>query len=418
MKKQSLSERADMYPVKIYGEMVEEVPKTLLDKTVSLGYFGSSCFNRLIEARRTQMDIVHSEGNTIAIENDNYFITSAKSKTNTPATYKVLPYADHIQQGLDKSVKFRLDNKPYNYPGQGATRLWADLVKADNKHSILDWQGDVLPTALQRGQDSELKDMRNRYLGDYGLYKVRTLPFDAFSEWNADVETAAYFCRKGYTGNVTVKTDISTYEYDFRSKGVIVTPDTLDEVDFIFNCLDQDSYDFKNVKHSLDGKDFKKFKKDPKIFSETKTASHKHPIIVGLKANENILGYTSEIIDPNYNKDRIAIPYQVGGYDGGKREIGVVKKVEAGFQLGTSYLVDSSINTDIDIHAEYLKSLLALYLLYTWRTSKTNDNPQLRVIPKLHDTSVETDDDILELFNAKDLKDEIINGLGRKTTKK
>jgi hypothetical protein len=131
-----------------------------------------------------------------------------------------------------------------------------------------------------------------------------------------------------------------------------------------------------------------------------------------------VLGYTSEIIDPNYNKDRIAIPYQVGGYDGGKREIGVVKKVEAGLQLGTSYLVDDSITSDIDSHASYLKSLLPLYLLYTWRTSKTNDNPQLRIIPKLTDTSVETDDDILTLFGAIDLKQEIIDGLGRKTKKK
>jgi hypothetical protein len=417
MKNQSLNNRADMFPVNIYKEIVAEVPKTLLEEKVSLGYFGSSCLLRLIEARRKQMDIVHSKKNTLAIENDNYFITSVKSKTNTPATYKVVPYEKHIQQGLDKSVKFRLDNKPYNYPGQGATRLWADLVKADNKHGILDWQGDVLPTALQRGQDSELKDMRNRYFKDYGLYKVRALPFDAFSEWNADVETAAYFCQKGYTGNITVKTDISVYDYDFKSRGVIVTPDTLDEVDFIFNCLDQDSYNFKNVKHSLEGKDFKKFKKDPKIFSETKTATHKYPIVIGLKANENILGYTSTIIDPGYNTDRIAIPYQVGGYDGGKREIGVVKKVEAGIQLG-SYLVDSSINKDIDKHSAYLKSLLPLYLLYTWRTSKTNDNPQLKVIPKLYDTSVETDDDILELFNATGLKEEIVNGLERKITKK
>lgn len=136
-----------------------------------------------------------------------------------------------------------------------------------------------------------------------------------------------------------------------------------------------------------------------------------------MKANENIIGYTSTIIDSNYDKDRIAIPYQVGGYDSGKRQIGVVKKVEAGLQIG-NYYTDSSLTKDIDVHAEYLKSLLSLYLLYTWRTGKTNDNPQLRVIPKLHDTSVETDDDILELFGATDLKEEIINGLGRKIKKK
>ena len=397
MKKQSLSDRADMFPVKIYGEQVAEIPN--LEDKGSLSYFGSSCYLRLTEARRKQIDIKHSKENTLAFENDNYFITNCKSKTDALTTYKVVPYEEHIEKGLDKDVKWAVRNVPYNYPGQGATRLWADIVKADNKNGILDYQSDVLPTALQRGQDSELKDMRNRYFNDYGLYKVRALPFDAFSEWNADVETAAYFCRKGYTGNITVKTDTSTYDYDFRSKGIIVTPDTFDEVDFIFDCLFRDSYNFKNVKHFLEGKNFKKFKKDSKIFNETKTSTHKHPIIIGLKANENILGYTSEIIDPSYDTDRIAIPYQVGGYDGGKREIGVVKKVEAGIQLGTSYLVDSSINKDIDKHSEYLKSLLPLYLLYTWRTSKTNDNPQLRVIPKLHDTSVETDDDILELFN-------------------
>lgn len=364
------------------------------------------------------MNVLHSEANTIAFENDKYFISKAKDDTTAKAKFEVRSYEEHIKQGLDKDVKWAVRNVPYNYPGPGATRLWADIVKADNKNGVLDYQSDVLPTALQRGQDSELKDMRNRYFNDYGIYKVRALPFDAFSEWNADVETAAYFCRKGYDGDITVKTDVSTYQYDFRSKGVIATPDTLNEVDFLFKCLEQDSYNFKNVKHSLEGKDFKKFKNNPKIFSETKTTTHKHPIIIGLKSNEDILGYTSEIIDLNYDKDRIAIPYQVGGYDGGKREIGVVKKVNAGIQLGTSYLVDDSITLDIGVHVNYLKSLLSLYLLYTWRTSKTNDNPQLKIIPKLFDTTVETDDDILEIFDAIDLKQEILNGLGRKIKKK
>jgi hypothetical protein len=416
MKSQSLSDRADMFPVKIYGEQIAEIPN--LQEKGSLSYFGSSCHLRLLEGRRKNLNIAHSDSNTLAIENDNYFITSCKTKTSVPADFVVKPYQEHIKQGLDKSVKWAVRNVPYNYPGQGATRLWADIIKADNKNVILDYQADILPTALQRGQDAELRDMRNRYFKDYGLYKVRALPFNAFSEWNADVETASYFCRKGYTGDITVKTDISTYSYDFRSKGLIVTPDTKDEVDFLFYCLNQDSYNFKNVKHFLDGKKFKKFKTDSKIFSATKTSTFKYPIIVELKSGENVLGYTSTIIDPGYDKDRIAIPYQVGGYDGGKREIGVVKKIDAGIQLGASYLIDDSITSNFDEHAKYLKSLLPLYLLYTWRTSKTNDNPQLQIIPKLTDVNVQTDDDILSLFGATNLKQEILDGLERKIKKK
>ena len=78
MKKQSLSDRADMFPVKIYGEQVAEIPN--IEDKGSLSYFGSSCYLRLTEARRKQMDIKHSEENTLAFENDNYFITNCKSR--------------------------------------------------------------------------------------------------------------------------------------------------------------------------------------------------------------------------------------------------------------------------------------------------------------------------------------------------
>lgn len=417
-KTQSLSMRQKMFPVEQYGEMVREIPVELIGERGGFPFFGSPVGPMLLKKRRTQLGLTHSKDNTLIFENDTYFINGYKKDApDVEADIKKITYEEYIKDGNTSSMKFRIDNKPYNWPGQGASRLWAELVKADNKHGILDWQGDILPTALQRGQDAELREMRDLYFNDYGLYKIRTVPFDAFSEWGADVETAMYFCRKGYDGDISIKTDISEYKFDFKSLKFIVTPDTLVELEFILNCLKQDSYKFKSNKHYLDGKEIKGFKNNEKLFSMEKSSTFKYPIVTQLKTTENVVGYTSKIIDLNYDKPRLVIPYQVGGYDGGKREIGVVKKIEAGLQIG-SYLVEENINTNLDLHSRYLSSKYPKYLQYVWRTSKTNDFPQLKVIPKLTDFNVQTDEDILEFLGGKDIKKEIENAYRRKTQKK
>jgi len=416
MKTQSLSARADMFPVKIYGEQVAEIPN--IEDKGSLSYFGSSCYLRLTKLRRDQMGIEHSKVNTLAFENDNYFVNASEDDTNAPATYKVVPYEEHIEKGLDKDVKWAVRNVPFNYPGQGATKLWPDIIKADNKNSILDYQSDVLPIALMRGNDSDLKDMRHRFLHDYGLYKVRPYPFKTFLEWNAKVPTAGYFCIKDFDDDITVKTDISDYQYDFRSKGIIVTPDTKDEVDFIFSCLDKESYIWNSVSLTESVINTKSMKiKNDKLFSFTKTSVFKHPMVIKLNKNGTyLLGYTSEILDTeSINYDKIVTPYQCSGYASGRNDLGNVTFVPAGIQLMSSYRW-TPINKDEEkYHINYLQSLPVNYLLENWRTSQTNDAPQLKIIPKLTE-QVTNVKDILIMLGGQDLEKEIINGYNRKIT--
>lgn len=424
MKTQSLNDRARMHPVNIYGEMVKEVPINLLEQPGSFNYFGSSTHMLLTQKRRKLNNMKHDSSNTIAVENDQYFVNDAKADMyDADVDLSVRGYQEHIEKGNNSNVKWRLNNYPYNWPGQGASRLWAELVRADNMHGVLDFQGDILPTSLMRGQDSELKEMRNLYLNDYGLYKVIPYSWNSFKEWGADVETAGYFCKKGYNGNITVKTNISEYDYDFRSLGFIMTPDTLPELMWGLSCLgSKQKYKFKGNALSLNGKNLgsmRKVMKNKTIYSDEKTKSHKYPILKELRLDGNHkYGYTSEIIDSTHDRNRLICPYLVGAYNTeGRREIGAVFNAEAGVQVG-SYLIEQNLTDNLLAHSKYLTSLPVKSLLYMWRTSKTNDNSQLRIIPKLTDFTVETDADILEFLGGTDIKQEIENGYARKIGQK
>jgi hypothetical protein len=419
----SFADRANMDNYDVYKRMVEEIPVNYLSQKGSMGYFGSPALPLLVQSRRKYLNVSHSKKNTIMTENDQFYIEYGNMiapEAFNKMDITVLPYNEHISKGLDKTVKWSVSNKPYNYPGKGAARLWADLVKADNLNAVLDWQANLLPVSLQRGQDSELIEMRLAFFNQYGLYKVKTLPFNAFKEYDADVDTSIYACKKGYNGLITVETDISTYDYDFRKRGLIITPDTAKEVDFIFKCLDKDSYNFKSAKLIRDGKKIERLSKEKNLISKTKTKEYKYPIVTKLGKESLELSYTNQIIDETINFDKLAIPYQTSGYDNGNREIGVARLVPKGIQLGGSYRYEESLRdvVEIEAHARYLKSLPVDYLLYNWRTSPTNDAPQLNVIPKLTNLSAKTTEDYIKDMGGTTLKQEIINGYARKTKKK
>lgn len=410
-----------MWPVETYIEQINEIPRDIINKKGSLTYFGSPCHLVLLSNRRQSLGIKNDKNNTIAIENDQYFVNFSKLITdNSPAKYDVVDYNNYIKIGAEIGVKFAIRNLPYNFSGAGKSKLWPDLVKADNIHGVLDFQSDILPISLQRGMDSSLIEMRNLYFDYYGLYKIKTLPFDIFSSWNADVATAIYFCKKEYSGNIEISTDISTYNYNFRNKGIIITPDTLPEVEFMFGCLENENkYKFKGQPHIKD-KFYDARKRtilDPKKFSLTKTMTHKYPIVIRLTKEGYELGYTSEIFY-ECDHDRLVIPYQTSGYDNGNCEIGVVDFVPAGIQINGSYYFYNMEEKLGRATIKYLQSWPVKYLLYNWRTSATNDAPQLNIIPRLDDYNAKTIKDYLEMMGGLDIKKELLNGYKRKITKK
>ena len=415
-KTQSLSDRTRFYPVKIATEMASEIPVNVIKDTGLFGYYGSSCFMDAVNSRRTKLNISSDEKNTVAIENDKYFENMMKMTSPTSAKFYQIDYKDYIsgKTMIKETPKFRLDNKPYNYEGQGNARMWDDIVKRDNSSGVLDWQGDILPNSLLRSND--LSEMRETYFNDYGLYKVRPLSFDTFTEYGAKVATCIYYCKKGYTGPITVQTDVSTYEYDFKKLGFIVTPDTKKEVDFILNCLNMEGYIWKGVK--LKERFFNSKSKEilnSKLFSLTKDNTYKYPVVIKLnKDGTHELGYTSEIVDSESIKhDKIVTPYQCSSYASGGSDLGNVVFIPKGVQLSGSYRWTEVIGNG-DAEISYLQSRPIKYLLQEWRTSQTNDGPQLQIIPKLTDHNVQTEDDILTFLGGMDIKQEIINGYTRK----
>lgn len=415
-KSQSLSDRARMTPYKLYNDLISEVPEKLLKEKVSLTYFGSSCAGTILEHKRKQMNVKNDESNTVAIENDKYFENYWKLTSDTKVKFMTTSYQDHIDNGNTEEPRWAFRNVPYNdESSSNGTPIWQRLVEADNKNSILDYQVDILPTSLMRG--SSTQSIRERYFNDFGLCQIRTIPFDAFKDWGADVETAAYFCQKGYNDIITVKTDIETYSHNFRDEGFIVTPDTKVELDFVLNCVKRENYKFTAPK--LIGADGKKISyniKNSDLFSKEKSSTFKYPILCEMKKDKNVLGYTSIIVDQDYNKDRLVIPNYTGGWDGGKRELGVVKHIEPGIQLpANSYKYIVCTPEQAEHHARYLTSTYVQYLQYVWKVQRTNDAPQLRSIPLLEDFTLENDDDILEYLNGVDIKQEILDGFARKT---
>ena len=420
---QSLASRANMDAYDVYKKMVEEVPKDILSQPGCVGFFGSSALPSLVKHRRKYNKIPSTKKNTLITENDGYFFNYARQvapEIINSAETQILTYEEHKTNGMNKKIKWAISNKPYCLPGQAAVKLWPDLVKGDNLNRTLDWQCNLLPVSLQRGMDDVLIEMRNLFFKQYGLYMIKTLPFDAFKEYGADVDTSIYLCKIEYDGTIRIVTDISSYDYDFRKRGIIVTPDTVDEVDFIFSCLDAPGYNFRGVSHQIDGKKAKKIKNIPGLISKTKSRKHKYPMVERLGKDSLDLVYTSEIIDESIHHDKLAIPYQTSGYDNGFRELGVARLVPAGIQLGGSYRYESNLRDadEINAHAKYLKSLPVDYLLYNWRTTATNDAPQLNVIPKLKDTAAESTEDYIKDMGGSKLKKEIIDGYKRKTRKK
>lgn len=400
MARQSLTSRAQMAAVVPYKAMVAEIPENLLDQACSIAYFGSGALPAILDSRRQHLGIETTPDNLLVYESNDVYNTYASSLYSvfTKAYVGVKDYSEVFD--FDFKPKFAIRNVPYQTPGQGKGNLYHKLLEQELEHDY-EWTADILPNSWQRSNAGDLKQVRDMMLNKMGLYKIIVLPFDAFGEWGVKTDTAIYFCKKGYTGEITVQylDDPSiNYSHNFRAEPFIVTPRSKTALEFLLrNGKQDDKYEIKNI----DGKVWKTVE-----LRNKPEEGYVYPVISRLKKTESAckLQYSNFLFDKDYDKHRVAVAYLATGWDQGKKHFGNVVYIAPGKQLGMSYkYITFDSKEEAERARDYLDSDLVKWINHYWRTSRTCDPPQWRGIPK-----IDTKEDVFTQLEIQELETEIL----------
>jgi hypothetical protein len=399
----SLTSRAKFAAVNVYREMVKEIPFRLLDKPCVIPFYGCGALPAVLDSRRIFNNINTNKNNLFVYESNevyNKYAQGVYTLTFTKALNGVFDYREDINMKTFEP-KFSIRNLPYQEPGQGRANLYPTLLEKQLNHDY-EWTADILPTAWLRGEGGDLKKVRKMFLDKMGLYKITILPFDAFSEFGANLETAIYYCKKGYNGPIEVNYYGSdeSYEFNYRLEEYIIAPPTKKEAIQIYNFV-------KNYNHytitQVNSKVFNKVKKE---LTANATKEKLYPVITKLKKKvENCdIKYTNYIFDKDSNKHRVVTSYLAAGWGKGDKHYGNIVYVPPGYQLTNTYKYIICDTEEEAIALErFLKSKLVHYLAHYWRTSRTADGPQWKCIPVLDRFDLITDNEIIDHF-VKDLE--------------
>lgn len=411
MSNASLTSRAKFHAIDTYKLMVDEIPKHLLSQPGTSPYYGSVTLPASVYKRRKDLSIETTKDNFLMYEsNDAYnkYADCLIPELTRNTIMNTVPYADHPDVDLSSfAPKFSIRNLPYQKPGQGRANLYPTLIKNELGHNY-EFTGDILPTAWLRSDSGDLKATRKMFVNNMGLYKIVVLPFSTFKEFGASLETAIYFCKKDYTGHITIEhfNEKNAYQYDFRKTDVIVTPRTKEEVDFIFDCVNKKKhYTILGV-----GSIFKSVKGSLRTVSDNEYA---YPVIDKLKKTliNCKLKFTNQFFDADIGEHRVVTSYLSAGWGKGDKHVGNLVYIPPGYQLsGTYKYIVVKDKKEAEAVAFYLNSKFARYLMHYWRTSRTCDQPQWNSIPVLDKFDLDTEEKIVEHFvKDKSLQQKILN---------
>lgn len=415
----SLTSRAKFAAVDVYKEMVKEIPQDLLGEPCVIPFYGCGALPAVLDSRRMFNNIETNKTNLFVYESNevyNKYAQGVYMLTFMKVLKGVFGYTDDVDMSTF-NPKFSIRNLPYQEAGQGRANLYPSLLEKQLQHDY-EWTADILPTAWLRGEGGELKRVRKMFLDEMGLYKITILPFDTFSDFGANLETAIYYCKKGYDGPIEVNYYGSeeSYKYDYRSQEQIVAPPTKEEADLVYNFVkNYDHYKTTQVKTNV----FKEVKDD---LSAKKTADKTLPVITELKKTIEtcVTKYADYVFDEDSDKHRVVTSYLAAGWNRGDKHYGNIVYVPPGYQLTSTYkyIVCSSKEEALALE-NFLKSKLVRYLAHYWRTSRTADGPQWRCVPVLRNYKIRTDEEIIDHF-IKDtkIKERILNDKLHKRSQK
>jgi len=392
----SLTSRAKFAAVDVYREMVKEIPQDLLSEPCVIPFYGCGALPAVLDSRRMFHNIESNKDNLFVYESNevyNKYAQGVYMLTFMKARKGVHDYREPVDmQTFDP--KFSIRNLPYQEPGQGRANLYPTLLENLKRHDY-EWTADILPTAWLRGEGAELKKVRKMFLEEMGLYKITILPFNAFSEFGANLETAIYYCKKGYNGPIEINYYGSeeSYEYDYRVEDQIIAPPTKEEAVAIYNFVK--NYDHYKVTQ-VNSKAFDKVKKE---LSPKKDKDYPVVTLLKKKIEDCEIKYTDYLFDEDSNKHRVVTSYLAAGWGKGDKHYGNIVYVPPGYQLSSTYkYIVCDTKEEAEAVALFLKSKLVHYLAHYWRTSRTADGPQWRCVPMLDRFDLTTDDEIIEHF--------------------
>ncbi len=386
---------------KLVGEILDQLPPTVwssdtafLDPAIGGGQFVKQIEQRLIE-RGT--DTYHLPLKVSGFETNNMRINYAVNKHNLKGEYGVADFSKECA-----IVNIEKMNVVGNWPftsGTGRAPIAVGIMENLLNKGIPNSMAVILHSGFLHTADGGLSKLR-KSIFDAGLYKVIFNDVNAFAAGGAKVRTVTIFCKRGYTGEITIVNQNTEYQYDFRKYGYIVDGGNKELTDFLINL--------RSTREPVLGNTTKnpKDKILPAAVDTNRTDHFKFLKKMSVKGNE--YAYAPKDLfakDTSFNSWRVAVGYRPSGLEMGDPRLGLTTIVEPGVHMLNGPYV--YIEAKSELHAQslmkYLHSeVVERFLLPKTRTSPTLDikkkNGQTKFIPMLPENVVINTEADIEKF--------------------
>lgn len=342
-------------------------------------------------------ETITSPSNVEGWEKNKLRVGYAVNKHELKGTYKVKTPSDEFKMNIE-DVNI-IGNWPFT-AGTGRAPISVGMMENLLKNGIPKTMSVILHSGFLHTADGGLSKLR-KAIFDSGLYKIVFNDVNAFADGGAKVRTVTIFCKRGYTGDITVVNAQGSYTYDFRKYGYIVDGGTKDLTDFLISL--------RSLQTPITGFTTKN-NKDAILALATdnpKTNYEKFLKKMSIKGNE--YAYAPASCFDNKDKSntwRVVVGYRPSGLEMGDPRIGLSTIVEPGLHVLHSPYV--CIEANSQAHAEsinfYLHSdIVERFLLPKTRTSPTLDikqkDGQLKFIPTIpENVTISSNKDVIKFL--------------------
>lgn len=390
----------------LVGEILNQLPAdiwdndtTFLDPAIGGGQFVKQIEQQLIE-RKT--DICRLPAKVSGFEANNMRINYAINKHNLKGEYGVADFSKECT-----IVNIEQMNVVGNWPftsGTGRAPIAVGIMENLLSKGIPNTMAVILHSGFLHTADGGLSKLRQSIF-DAGLYKVIFNDVNAFAAGGAKVRTVTIFCKRGYTGEITIVNQNTEYQYDFRKYGYIVDGGTKELTDFLINL--------RSTRDPVLGRTTKNLKDKilPAAVDENLTNHFKFLKKMSVKGNKYAYAPKDMFVkDPSSECWRVAVGYRPSGLEMGDPRLGLTTIVEPGVHMlnGPYIYIETKSETHARSLMKYLHSeIVERFLLPKTRTSPTLDikkkNGQTKFIPMLpENVTIKTAADIEKFLGISD----------------
>jgi hypothetical protein len=230
-----------------------------------------------------------------------------------------------------------------------------------------------------------------------------------FSEGNAKVRTVDIFCERGHKGNIIYRTlDGNAFDYDFKSKDIIVSGGTLELTEFLYSLLDKTkSFGFLRNRNTKNPS----YKELDAVAVDFPTPGYE-PYLSKMSVSGDIIKYAPAemfVWKDDINSWRSVHGYRPSGLEYGDKRIGRTTKIPPGVHLPGSpnlYFKGTATEEHVDNLDRYIHSgPIEKFVLQMTRENKTFDAKTIsgvtKFIPALPEgVTIKNDDDVFDFLET------------------